>query len=157
MTSASGNSEPEVVEVLTLDGVGARAFLGTLRVATELAARADIELRKAGVRIKASDWDLLALLAIFGELRPSELTAKSSLSGNPRTVSTILNRLEDHGFVTRQALEGDARGVVVALTTAGQELFDEVFPLIITKVVGPFELHFTDDELQTLAAFWSRL
>jgi hypothetical protein len=40
--------------------------------------------------------------------------------------------------------------------TAGQELFDEVFAPIANKVVRPFELNFTDDELETLADLWSR-
>ena len=148
------NVEPQPI---TLDGPGARAFLGTLRVATESATRIDVVLRGLGAAIKASDWDLLALIAIAGPQRPSELVARSSLSGNPTTVSTILNRLEKNEYVVRKAHDTDPRGVVVHLTAAGQELFDEVFIPIVNKVVRPFELNFTDDELETLADFWSRL
>jgi DNA-binding MarR family transcriptional regulator len=142
---------------ITLDGAGARAFLGMLRVATGSATRIDVVLRGLGAAIKASDWDLLALIAIAGPQRPSELVARSSLSGNPTTVSTILNRLEKNEYVVRKAHDTDPRGVVVHLTAAGQELFDEVFIPIVNKVVRPFELNFTDDELETLADFWSRL
>jgi DNA-binding MarR family transcriptional regulator len=141
---------------ISLDGPGARAFLGMLRVATESSTHIDLVLRKAGTTIKASDWDLLALIAIAGPLRPSEFVARSSLSGNPTTVSTILNRLEKKGYVVRKPLDTDSRGVVVHLTAAGQELFDEVFGPIANKVVRPFELNFTDDELETLADLWSR-
>ena len=148
------DNEPSLV---SLDGPGARAFLGMLRVATESATRIDVVLRKTGNAIKASDWDLLALIAIVGPLRPSELVARSSLSGNPTTVSTILDRLEKKGFVIRKPHDTDPRGVVVHLTAAGQDLFDEVFAPIINKVVRPFELNFTADELKTLADFWSRL
>jgi DNA-binding MarR family transcriptional regulator len=147
-------SEPSLI---SLDGPGARAFLGMLRVATESATRIDVVLRSTGNGIKASDWDLLALIAIIGPLRPSELVARSSLSGNPTTVSTILNRLEKKGFVIRKPHDTDPRGVVVHLTATGQDLFDEVFAPIINKVVRPFELNFTADELKTLADFWSRL
>ena len=142
---------------ISLDGPGARAFLGMLRVATESATRIDVVLRKRGNAIKASDWDLLALIAIIGPLRPSELVARSSLSGNPTTVSTILNRLEKKGFVIRKPHDTDPRGVVVHLTADGQELFEEVFAPIANKVVRPFELNFTADELETLAEFWTRV
>jgi DNA-binding MarR family transcriptional regulator len=151
MEADDGQSIP-----ISLDGSGARAFLGMLRVATESATRIDVVLRKKGAAIKASDWDLLALIAIIGPLRPSELVARSSLSGNPTTVSTILNRLEKKGFVIRKPHDTDPRGVVVHLTADGQKLFDEVFTPIINNVVRPFELNFTDDELETLADRWSR-
>ena len=147
-------SEPSAI---SLDGPGARAFLGMLRVATESATNIDVLLRKKGTAIKASDWDLLALIAIIGPLRPSELVARSSLSGNPTTVSTILSRLEKKGFVIRRPHDTDPRGVVVHLTADGQELFDEVFVPIINNVVRPFELNFTADELKTLAEFWTRV
>ena len=149
----TNDGEPQPI---SLGGPGARAFLGMLRVATESATRIDVALRRTGTGIKASDWDLLALIAIIGPLRPSELVARSSLSGNPTTVSTILDRLEKKGFVVRKPHDTDPRGVVVHLTAAGQELFDEVFAPIVNKVVRPFELNFTDDELETLADFWSR-
>ena len=142
---------------ISLDGPGARAFLGMLRVATESATRIDVVLRRTGNAIKASEWDLLALIAIIGPLRPSELVARSSLSGNPTTVSTILNRLEKKGFVIRKPHDTDPRGVVVHLTADGQKLFEEVFAPIANKVVRPFELNFTADELETLAEFWTRL
>ena len=127
-----------------------------MRVATELTTKADGELRKAGAGIKARDWDILALLVIFGPLRPSELVRRSSLSGNPTTVSTILGRLEDRGYIERRPHEDDVRAVVVHITEAGKELFDVVFPILMTKVVRPSALHFTEDELQTLASYWSR-
>ena len=147
------DGEPQQI---SLDGPGARAFLGMLSVATESATHIDVVLRKAGTAIKATDWDLLALIAIVGPLRPSELVGRSSLSGNPTTVSTILDRLEKKGYVVRKPHDTDPRGVVVHLTAAGQELFDEVFTPIVNKVVRPFELNFTDGELETLADFWSR-
>jgi DNA-binding MarR family transcriptional regulator len=152
METANGEPNP-----ISLDGPGARAFLGMLRVATESATRIDVVLRRTGNAIKASEWDLLALIAVIGPLRPSELEARSSLSGNPTTVSTILNRLEKKGFVIRKPHDTDPRGVVVHLTAGGQELFDEVFAPIVNKVVRPFELNFTAEELETLADFWSRV
>jgi DNA-binding MarR family transcriptional regulator len=143
--------------LVSLDGAGARAFLGTLQAATELTTRCDAELRRAGIGIKTSDWDLLAMIAIYGPMRPTDLMAKSTLSGTPTTVSTILNRLETRGYLTRVPHGTDSRGVVVHLTTNGQALFDEAFPLLVNNVVVPFEANFTEADLQTLSAFWSRL
>ncbi len=140
----------------TIEGPLAEAFLGTLRVATKITTAADAEFRRAGSGVKASDWDILALLALAGPLRPSKLVQMSSLSGNPTTVSTILGRLQTRGYIQRRPLSDDPRGVVVHVTDEGQELFAQVFPTLMTKVVGPFALHFTDDELQTLASYWSR-
>ena len=148
--------EDPAVSDYTLDSPGLGAFLGTLRVATDLTTRADAELRNLGAGIKASDWDILALLVMVGPLRPSELVKRSSLSGNPTTVSTILGRLEDRGDVERRPLDDDPRGVVVHVTEDGRDLFERVFPVLITKLVGPYALHFTDDELETLNEFWER-
>lgn len=31
------------------------------------------------------------------------------------------------------------------------------FPLLVSNIVGPFEANFTEAELETLSALWSRL
>jgi DNA-binding MarR family transcriptional regulator len=97
------------------------------------------------------------MIAIYGPLRPSDLMAKSTLSGTPTTLSTILSRLEARGYLTRVPHGTDSRSVVVHLTADGQAMFDEAFPLLVNNVVDPFEGNFTEAELDTLAAFWSRL
>ena len=150
------NQTDNISEFLTLENALAQAFLGTLRVATELTTEVDRHLRRKGAGIKASDWDILALLAIIGPLRPSELVRRSSLSGNANTVTTILNRLEEKGYIGRQPHPEDSRGVMVSITVTGREFFDDLFPVIFNKVVRSFEAELSEQELEMLAEIWSR-
>lgn len=153
------SNDPSVdnLGLISLDGPTARAFLGILRAATRIITKCDAELRRAGAGIKTSDWDLLAMLAIHGSLRPSELLTKATLSGNANTLTTIVTRLEDRGYVRRDPHPHDSRGTVISLTDSGQDLFDEVFPVLVNEVILPFELRFTEDEIDALANFCERL
>ena len=78
----------------------------------------------------------------------SELAARafSSRSGMTRRVA----RLVDEGLVTRTSDEGDARGVVVALTDTGIARLAEATPIHLRGVVELFVFQLTDKELALL-------
>ena len=119
-----------------------------------LQAHATLMRRLAGDLAEATglslgDFDVLAQLAVAGgELRMSELAARafSSRSGMTRRVA----RLVDEGLVTRASDEGDARGVVVALTDKGIARLAEATPIHLRGVVELFVFQLTDKELALL-------
>lgn len=96
-----------------------------------------------------ADFDVLAQLAFAGgQLRMSDLAGKAliSRSGMTRRVA----RLVDEGLVRRDSAETDARGVVVSLTSAGEERLLATAPVHARGINQLFAAHLTDDELAAL-------
>jgi DNA-binding MarR family transcriptional regulator len=98
---------------------GLEAWQALLRAHATLVRRLETDLeRETGLAL--ADYDVLAQLALAGgELRMTELAARAliSRSGMTRRVA----RLSDQGLVGRAKPDADARGVVVALTEAGED------------------------------------
>ena len=73
------------------------------------------------------------------------------------SVSRLIDRLVSRGLVTKTADPGDGRGIIVALTDAGYELFHKVAlshgASIIKRVGGAL----TDEELLQLTALCTKL
>ena len=106
----------------------------------------DLE-RKTGLAL--ADFDVLAQLAAAGgELRMTELAARTliSRSGMTRRVA----RLVDEGLVRRASADGDARGVVVALTDAGLDRLTETAPVHARGISQLFVSQLDDQELAVL-------
>jgi DNA-binding MarR family transcriptional regulator len=102
------------------------------------------------IGLTLGDFDVLAQLGqAGGELRMSELAARaySSRSGMTRRI----DRLADAGLVTRTNSDSDGRGVVVALTEAGQARLGQAAPVHLRQVREVFVAKLTDVELATLA------
>lgn len=127
-------------------GLGAwQAFLAAhaalmRELATDLVTRTGLTL---------GDFDVLAQLALAGgELRMTDLAARafSSRSGMTRRV----DRLVDEGLAARSSVDGDARGVVVALTDPGFERLREAMPVHLGKVSELFIDQLEDEELAVL-------
>jgi DNA-binding MarR family transcriptional regulator len=93
---------------------------------------------------------LARLAQAGGELRMSELAvqAYSSRSGMTRRI----DRLVDEGLVCRASSALDARGVVVALTAAGEARLAEALPVHLRQVSDLFVAKLTDQELSALAS-----
>lgn len=75
------------------------------------------------------DFDVLAALRRSGEpfaLTPTELAATTMVTSG--AVTKRVDRLESQGWVSRTVSADDARGRVIALTPAGRELIDGLFP-----------------------------
>lgn len=78
--------------------------------------------------IARREWRLLALLATHGEMSPSALALRAHLD-RPRT-SRAITVLVAKRLAVRNSERGDARRASIALTAAGQRLYEEVFPQI---------------------------
>src|SRR3989442_386146 len=96
-----------------------------------------------------ADFDVLAQLALAGgALRMTELADRAliSRSGMTRRVA----RLVDVGLVRRANADGDARGVVVALTDAGVARLTEAAPVHARGIFDLFVARLDDQELAVL-------
>jgi DNA-binding MarR family transcriptional regulator len=85
-----------------------------------------VRLLEGRYGIARREWGMLGLLASRGPLSPSALADEAQLD-RPRT-SRAVGSLVAKGLVLRRPLPGDHRRAQVALTAAGQALFDTVFP-----------------------------
>jgi len=96
-----------------------------------------------------NDFDVISQLAAAGGgLRMTELAARafSSRSGLTRRI----DRLVDAGLVSRTTADGDARGVVVALTDAGAARVSETVPVHLRAVAELFMAKLDNQELAVL-------
>jgi MarR family transcriptional regulator, organic hydroperoxide resistance regulator len=73
----------------------------------------------AGLGLTASEINVLGNLAGRGAPTASALAA--STGTRPTTLTSVLDRLEGRGYLTRQARPGDRRSVLIELTADGQQ------------------------------------
>jgi DNA-binding MarR family transcriptional regulator len=127
---------------------GVKAWRALLHAHATLLRQLDTDLREdTGLRL--ADFDVLAQLAgAGGELRMTDLAARTliSRSGLTRRVA----RLVDEGLVRRANVDGDGRGVVVALTDAGVARLAETVPVHVRGVAKLFVERLGDQELAVL-------
>ena len=129
-------------------GSGLEAWDSFLRAHATLMRRLELDLVQA-TGLALADFDVLAQLArAGGELRMTDLAARAliSRSGMTRRVA----RLVREGLVQRSSADGDARGVVVALTDAGVARLTETAPVHLRGVSDLFVAQLADQELAAL-------
>ena len=127
---------------------GERAWRALLQAQATLMRQLDTDLREdTGLRL--ADFDVLAQLAdAGGELRMTELAARTLLSRSGLTRRVA--RLVDEGLVRRANATEDGRGVVVALTDAGVARVTETVPVHLRGVSKLFVERLDDQELAVL-------
>ncbi|MFF3389832.1 MarR family winged helix-turn-helix transcriptional regulator [Streptomyces sp. NPDC002669] len=107
--------------------VSPQGVIGRLhRLAGLLTEQLCLVYRRHG--LNEGEFDVLAALRRAGEpfeRAPGELAAFTMVTTGAMTKR--IDRLERDGLVTRRRSAEDGRGRVVALTTAGRELFDRAF------------------------------
>jgi DNA-binding MarR family transcriptional regulator len=97
------------------------------RLAAHFAAEVDRVFAHSG--ISGADFMVLANLRRSGRpYRLSQRQLMDALSLTSGTVSVRIDRLADRGYVRRDPDPADRRGVLVALTRAGERIFDAVAP-----------------------------
>jgi DNA-binding MarR family transcriptional regulator len=133
------------------------AFFLLLKAATEIVTSGEKLLRNADATLTIKDFDVLAYVGVLGPIRPRDLLKRSVLVGNPQTLSSVLDRLEKGDLVSRQPIEDDSRGIEVSVTDQGLEQLNAIFPLLSKKLIEPFNLHYTHEELTELRQLLDRL
>ncbi|REK90550.1 MarR family transcriptional regulator [Streptomyces inhibens] len=107
--------------------VSPQGVIGRLhRLAGLLTEQLCLVYRRYG--LSEGEFDVLAALRRAGEpfeRAPGELAARTMVTTGAMTKR--IDRLERDGLVTRRRSASDGRGRVVALTQAGQDLFDQAF------------------------------
>jgi DNA-binding MarR family transcriptional regulator len=136
-----------VAETLPSTG-GLEAWRSLLQAHATLMRRLELELADT-TGFALADFDVLAQLALAGgELRMTDLANRAliSRSGMTRRVSRLVNQ----GLVGRANVDGDARGVVVALTDAGVTRLAETAPVHVRGVAELFVSQLDEQELAAL-------
>ena len=129
-------------------GSGLDAWDAFLRAHATLMRRLDLDLAQA-TGLTLGDFDVLAQLArAGGELRMTDLAARVLLSRSGMT--RRVTRLVEEGLVRRANADGDARGVVVALTDAGVARLTQTAPVHLRGVSELFVAQLDDQELAVL-------
>jgi len=127
---------------------GLEAWDAFLRAHATLMRRLDLDLAQA-TGLTLGDFDVLAQLArAGGELRMTDLAARVLLSRSGMT--RRVTRLVEEGLVRRANADGDARGVVVALTDAGLAWLTDTAPVHMRGVSELFVEQLDDQELAVL-------
>ncbi|MBO9625523.1 MAG: MarR family transcriptional regulator [Microbacterium sp.] len=96
-----------------------------------------------------------AQLAVLATLRMHGTRTITALAERERvtapSMTSMINGLEEQGYVRRTPDEADRRRVLVDITDAGDEIVAQTLRQRDDLLVGMMsELHFTDDELKTL-------
>ena len=106
--------------------------------------------------ITRREWRVLALLARFDGLLSSELAEHAQLdrARTSKAVTSLVGKL----LVSRTVRPGDRRQASLALTPAGRQLFDELFPQVraineqLLSVLAPGDAERLDAMLERLQA-----
>jgi DNA-binding MarR family transcriptional regulator len=134
----------------------ATAWEGLLELAGRLRREAERELAAYG-DLSVSMLGLMGRLAAADDrtLRQTALAAAMSLSMG--RVSRIVDKLEQHGYVTRAPCPRDGRATNVTLTAAGARATAGAQDALRDFVESAFFAAQTDDEVAVLAAVFARL
>jgi DNA-binding MarR family transcriptional regulator len=107
------------------------------------------------IGINVTDLNCLNILALSGQLTAGELARKTGLT--TASITGVLDRLEEAGFVRRERDTGDRRRVVVRLdATRGQRDVAPVFAPVI-QAWRAAAARYTDEELGLILDFQRRL
>ncbi|MEN3951503.1 MarR family transcriptional regulator [Iodidimonas sp. SYSU 1G8] len=122
------------------------------RGATRVAADFGSGLKPHGINITV--WRIIASLNQHESQRIGELSDFTGIE--MWTVSRVVTRLEQDGYVTRHRGDQDARGVIVSLTETGRALVDTLIPEA-QRYESLILEGFSEDETKCLRALLDRL
>ena len=132
------------------------SFISTMRelARTYQAFSAYSEAHVRQFDLTPAQFDVIASLGntngmSMGDLGEKTLITKGTLTG-------VIDRLIQKQLVARETPPDNRRSVIVQLTTKGQEIFEQVFPLHIAHIKERFE-KLDPSELELLKVLLSRL
>ncbi|MGE0829757.1 MAG: MarR family winged helix-turn-helix transcriptional regulator [Hyphomonadaceae bacterium] len=125
-----------------------------LSIASNEVSRLIAESYEARFGLRIAEWRVLAVLAEFHAHTQAEIVAKTAM--DKVTVSRAVHALTARDLVARSSNAADGRSQIVALTRAGQRLFEEIAPLAHEYESRLLE-GFSGVEVETLKALLTRL
>ena len=135
------------------DPLAHRALEALLRAEAHVRREVAAELARAGISTGA--FSVLVVLTTAGgelELR----TLRRRLGWSKANATELTAALEQQGMVTRRRLASDRRAMSVALTGAGAELVQRVFPTHADRVSRAFAA-LDEEEKRSLASICRKL
>lgn len=82
----------------------------------------------AGFDLTEQQWRVIRTTYLNGELNAQTLASQSAILGP--SLSRILNRLEQEGFLLRKVSPGDQRELIISLSAKGKRLHQKVQPKV---------------------------
>jgi DNA-binding MarR family transcriptional regulator len=107
------------------------------------------------IGINATDLNCLNILSFSGQLTAGELARETGLT--TASITGVIDRLEDAGYVRRERDGRDRRRVVVHLVV--DKALHDVAPVFLPLIRDCQQLaaDYSDDELQLILAFYRRM
>ena len=107
------------------------------------------------IGINATDLNCLNILSFSGHLTAGELAKQTGLT--TASITGVVDRLEEAGFVTRERDPHDRRRVVVRLVLdrAMQQVASVFLPVM--RSWREMAAHYTDDELRLIVGYYGRM
>ena len=132
------------------------AWRGMLRVHSALVKALDAELLDAHGLPLTSCEVLINLQAAPGHRRRMAELADGVLLSRSGT-TRLVDRLERDGLLERDVCDSDGRGCFAVLTDRGEEVLAKARATHLDGVRERFLRHFSNDELEQMAAWWGRV
>lgn len=130
-----------------------RALESLLRAEASVRRRLSCELEREG--LSGTGFSVLVVLTTAdGELEMRTLRNRLRLS--KATLSEVVSTLESRRLVSRRRLRSDRRAASVALTAAGREIVERLFPQHSRRVADAFSV-LDEEEKRSLASICRKL
>lgn len=118
------------------NGIGATLLLERflpyrLSVLSNTVSKAIARLYADRFGITIPEWRVMAVLGRFGPSSAAEICKATAM--DKVQVSRALQRLTDSNLVSRRTDKTDRRRSVVAMTTKGRGVYDEIVPLALSR------------------------
>ena len=141
------------MSLLPGDPLAHRALDSLLRAESSVRRRLSSDLESEG--LSASGFSVLVVLTTAGGELPLR-SLRQRLRTSKANATEVVTTLEARGFVRRTRLPEDRRAAVVALTLAGRDLVEALFPEHTARVGQAFAV-LDDDEKRFLAEVCRKL
>jgi len=113
----------------------------------------DARIREYG--LATAEFDCLVTLGVDQPLRMCDLAERSLLTKSHAT--HVVKRLEEKGLARRERSRQSEREVLVTLTSAGEALFNEIYPSHYEFLTDYFNARLTEAEQVQLTALLRKL
>lgn len=142
MATAKGKSSPSKKSKVEPSNTKSAAQAYSLSITRELvrayqafAAYSERHIREMG--LTPAQFDVIATLGNTNGMSMKDVAERTLVTKG--TLTGIIDRLEDKGFVRREVPQDNRRSFTLVLTPAGEEIFEKTFPAHIAYIQKRFD------------------
>lgn len=99
-------------------------------------------------------YQIMCVLHQRGQCTSTDLAAVFKVVKS--SITAIINRLVDHGYVERTPAEEDRRVIELSLTEEGQKVYEQVDKQV-QDIVSSYLIHFNETEVETFIGTYEKL